>query len=309
MKIFKVLPLALLLNIAAFAQNAPERRDGFIPMLWDADQGKLFFELTRFDQDILYFTEVAKGSGSGNVGLEWAGGGEGGVIQFQRVGPGVLVVQKNLRFRAGTGGAGMAQGVDQSFPDSILASLPVIKTESGKVIVDATALVVRDAANFASQAGGRGGGRGGAPGEVRSGATWRFDPARSAIYLPRTKGYPKNTEVEVTVTYEALSGGARTAPETNILSGRLLYGFVEPPTGYTPREADLRIGVGGIRFSDYSRPDTGGNGVEWVRRHRLEKKDPTAAMSEPTQPIVYYLDPAIPEPTRSAMKDGFLWWL
>ena len=302
---------ALLAGVFAFsiclsAQTGVERRDGFIPMVWDADQGKLFFEISKFDQDILYFTEVAKGSGSGNVGLEWAGGGEGGVIQFHRVGPKVMVVQKNLRFRAGSGGPGLEQGVDESFPDSILASLPVTKTEAGKVTVDATPLVVRDAANFAAPP--RPGGRGGAPNEERSAATWRFDPVRSAIYLPRTKGYPKNTEVEVIVTYEATSGGARTAPETGILSGRLHYSFVEPPTGYKPREADPRIGVGSVRFSDYSRPDGVANGVEWIRRHRLEKKDPSAAMSEPKQPIVYYLDSSIPEPTRSAMKEGFLWW-
>ena len=302
--------VALAACFPLLAQTAPERRNGFIPMVWDADQGKLFFEISQFDQDILYFTSVAKGSGSGSVGLEWAGGGEGGVIQFQRVGPKVMVVQKNLRFRAGNGGPGLEQGVDESFPDSILASLPIVKTDAGKVTVDATPLVVRDAAGFATGGTGRGGaGRGPAAEEGgRSSATWRFDPARSAIYLPRTKGFPKNTEVEVIATYEALTGGARTAPEARVLTGRLHYSFVEPPTGYRPREGDSRIGVGTIRFSDYSRPASAGTGVEWIRRHRLEKKDPAAALSEPKQPIVYYLDPAIPEPTRSAMKDGFRWW-
>ena len=226
------------------AQSGPERRDGYIPMLWDAEQGRLLFELTRFDQDILYFTSVAKGSGSGSVGLEWAGGGEGGVIQFQRVGPKVMVVQKNLRFRAGTGGPGIAKGIDASFPDSIIASLPVIRTEAGKVIVDATPLVVRDSAGFAaaSAGGGRGGGRGPQAVELIAGTTWRFDPARSAIYLPHTKGFPKNSEVEVTATYEAVTGGARTAPESRVLTGRLHYSFVEPPTGYKPRKTDPRTG-------------------------------------------------------------------
>jgi hypothetical protein len=307
----KSLALIAALSGSLFAQPGLERREGYIPMLWDADQGRLFFEITRFDQDILYFTSVAKGSGSGSVGLEWAGGGEGGVIQFQRVGPKVMVVQKNLRFRAGNGGPGIEKGIDASFPDSIIASLPIIRTDAGKVIVDATSLVVRDAAGFAasSAGGGRGGGRGGPQAvELVAGTSWRFDPARSAIYLPHTKGFPKNSEVEVTVTYEAVSGGARTAPEARVLTGRLHYSFVEPPTGYKPRLADPRIGVQGIRFVDYSLPPTATNVVEWVRRHRLEKKDPNAALSEPKQPIVYYLDAAVPEPTRSAMKDGFLWW-
>jgi hypothetical protein len=303
---------ALLLPFPLLSQTGVERTDGLIPMLWDTDQGKLLFELSQLNKDFLYYTSVAKGSGSGSVGLEWAGAGEGGVIQFQRVGPRVLVVQKNLRFRAGNGGPSLEQGIDASFPDSVLASLPVVKTEGNRVIVDATPLVVRDAVGFATgrSAGGRAGGRGRAAADEggASEASWRFDPARSTIYLPRTKGFPKNTEVEVTVTYEAESGGARTAPESRILTGRLHYSFVEPPTGYKPRVADPRIGVGSIRFADYSQPNSGSAEVEWIRRHRLEKKDPLAALSEPKQPLVYYLDASIPEPTRSAVKDGFRWW-
>src|SRR5580700_2127720 len=299
---------AFLIQSGLSAQNM-ERREGFIPLLWDASQGKLLFELSQFDKDVLFYTEIAKGSGSGSVGFEWAGEGEGGVIQFQHIGPKVLVVQKNTRFRAGNGGPGLEQGVDESFPDSIIASLPVVKTDGAKVIVDATSFVVRDAVGFgvAGGRGGRGGGRGGES-ELVAGTSWQFDPARSAIYLPRTKGFPKNSEVEVTVTYQALTGGARTTPEARVLTGRLHYSFVEPPTGYTPRKADMRIGVGSVRFADYSQPPGIGTDVEWIRRHRLEKKNPNTAMSEPKEPIVYYLDPAIPEPTRSAMKDGFLWW-
>jgi hypothetical protein len=308
---FLIAALSLLSATNLLAQSGAERRDGYIPMLWDADQGKLYFELTRFDQDILYFTSVAKGSGSGSVGFEWAGGGEGGVIQFQRVGPKVMVVEKNLRFRAGKGGPGIEKGIDASFPDSVIATLPIVRSDAGKFIVDATPLVVRDAAGFAaaSAGGGRGGGRGGPQAvELIAGTTWRFDPTRSAIYLPHTKGFPKNTEVEVTATYEAVTGGARTSPDPRVLTGRLHYSFVEPPTGYKPREADPRIGVQGIRFTDYSLPPSSTNVVEWIRRHRLEKKNPNAALSEPVKPIVYYLDAAVPEPTRSAMKDGFLWW-
>ena len=141
--ITRFLVLSSLLSGIVFAQAGMQRREGYIPMIWDEEQGKLYFELAHLDQDILYFTEVAKGSGSGSVGLEWAGGGEGGVIQFQRVGPRVMVVQKNTRFRAGNGGAGVQKGLDASFPESIIASLPIIKSEGGKLTVDATPLVVR----------------------------------------------------------------------------------------------------------------------------------------------------------------------
>ncbi|MDE3196299.1 MAG: zinc-dependent metalloprotease, partial [Acidobacteriota bacterium] len=222
--------------------------------------------------------------------------------------PKVLVVLKNTRFRAGNGGPGIEKGVDASFPDSIIASLPVVRTDGAKVIADATPLVIRDAVGFAAPASGGRGGGGPQAVELIAGTSWRFDAARSAIYLPHTKGFPKNTEVEVTATYEAAAGGARTTPESRILTGRLHYSFVEPPTGYKPRVADPRIGVQSVRFTDYSLGPSSTNAVEWIRRHRLEKKDPNAALSEPKQPIVYYLDAAVPEPTRTAMKEGFLWW-
>src|SRR6187455_68809 len=148
-----LIAMTLGLCVVAAAQSGVERKDGFIPILWDADSGKIMLEITQFDKDILYFTSVAKGSGSGSVGLEWAGGGEGGVIHFQRVGPKVLVVEKNTSFR-GNGDPGLEKGIDASFPDSILGSLPVVKSEGGKVTVDATQFFVRDAAGFAGPRGG-----------------------------------------------------------------------------------------------------------------------------------------------------------
>jgi hypothetical protein len=47
---------------------------------------------------------------------------------------------------------------------------------------------------------------------------------------------------------------------------------------------------------------------QFIRRHRLEKKDPSAAVSEPVRPIVYYVDRGTPEPIRSALVDGARWW-
>jgi hypothetical protein len=319
-RISKTLIAVLATSLPILAQGpGAERRDGLIPMIWDADQGKLYFEISQLNRDYLFYTEVAKGSGSGSVGLEWAGGGGSGVIQFQRAGQRIMMVEKNIRFRAGKGGAALEEAIDESFPDSIIAALPIIKIDGGtKFIVDATPFTIRDGANFASAGGGGrgggGGGRGGggaAAGDDGGGggrATWRFDPQRSFIYAPHTKGFPKNTEIEVEVTYEAQSGSARTSPDPRILTGRLHYSIVDPPTGFTPRMADPRIGVSSTRYSDYSAPNTAGTTIGYAHRHRLEKKDPNAALSEPKEQIVYYLDPSIPEPTRSAVKDGFQWW-
>ncbi len=117
--------------------------------------------------------------------------------------------------------------------------------------------------------------------------------------------------MEAAVTYTSDNPGrviSRVAPDPKALTIRLHHSFVQLPQGYRPRAADPRIGVGAISFKDYSAPYNQGTGVQWIRRWRLEKKDPAAAMSEPKTPIIFYLDPGVPEPIRSAMRSGVLWW-
>jgi len=81
-----------------------------------------------------------------------------------------------------------------------------------------------------------------------------------------------------------------------------------PEGGYEPRAMDPRVGANGISFQDYATAIDEPLTVQWVARHRLEKKDPRAARSEPVAPIVYYLDRGVPEPIRSALLEGASWW-
>lgn len=277
-----------------------ERRDGFVPFYWDAARGRVLLEITRLGQDLLYYTTVSKGIGSVELGLDRGLGTTSAVIRFERVGPRVQVVQQNLRFRAPQGNDALKKGIEESFAGSVLAALPIEAEEGAALIVDATPLLVRDAADVEGLL------------RRRNQGAFRLDPARSAVYLPRSKAFPKNTELEMTLTYGSDNPGplvTRVAPDARALTIRLHHSLVEPPdAGYTPRMADPRIGVSTLAYKDYSAPYSESTEVRLVRRWRLEKKDPDAAMSEPKQPIVYYLDPGIPEPIRSAMREGILWW-
>jgi hypothetical protein len=142
--------------------------------------------------------------------------------------------------------------------------------------------------------------------------TYRLDRNRSAIYLPHTKAFPKNTEVEALLTFQSDAPGrevARHTPDAGALTLREHFSFVElPDASYTPRAFDPRVGSFEVTFTDFSRPFTEKPEVRWIQRWRLEKKDPSAAISEPVKPIVYYLDPGIPEPYRTAFKQGAAWW-
>ncbi|MGH7447158.1 MAG: zinc-dependent metalloprotease, partial [Longimicrobiales bacterium] len=97
-------------------------------------------------------------------------------------------------------------------------------------------------------------------------------------------------------------------PFAEAVTVRQHHSFVELPTGYTPREADPRAGFFGISYMDFAVPIGESMTKRYIARHRLEKQDPAAAVSDAVEPIVYYLDPGTPEPVRSALIEGGRWW-
>ena len=155
-------------------------------------------------------------------------------------------------------------------------------------------------------------------------AQYRFDRTRSAIYMPNTRAFPKNTEIEVTTTLTTEGGGGRgggagagqiggrvsdVTPSPEAVTVRQHHSFVELPDGnYKPRRMDPRSGFFGVSYLDFSAPFGTDVRTRFINRHRLEKKDPTAAMSEPVKPITYYVDPGAPEPIRTALIEGARWW-
>lgn len=282
------------------AAPAMARVDGYVPFTFDAAKNKVLIEVPAFDADVLYFVSAATGGGEVELPFD-RGVQESSVIHFVRAGQKVLVEAQNLNYRAINGTAAAKQNVADSFPTSVLAALPIESEAGGKVIVDATPLFNRDAANVEADL------------RRSNQGAFRFDPQRFAFYPKRMKAFPDNTEIETVATFASDSPAAlvrAVTPDPKSLTMRIHHSFLRPPApGFVPREADPRIGVGlGGRFKDFSKlPD---DPIEsgYISRYRLEKKDPSAALSEPVKPITFYFDPAIPDPIRHAMKQGLLWW-
>ncbi len=311
-----------------------QKLDGYFPLYWEERTGTLFLEIPRFDAEFLYTTGLAAGLGSNDIGLDRGQGGGGRVVSFQRVGPKVLMVQPNESFRSSSPNPAERRSVEDSFAKSVLWGFTVAAESNGHVLVDATDFLVRDGH--------------GAAGSLRPGP-YRVDRARSAIYMPRTKAFPKNTEIEVTLTFSnegaggrgGFGGGPTQGPPPigegggrggrgggggfggNLFSGTVAsvtptpdsvtlrehYSLVElPDNKYQPRYDDPRAGYGGLNFVDYSVPIGEPMVKRYLRRHRLEKKDPTAAMSEPVKPIQYWVDSGAPEDVKKALVEGASWW-
>ncbi|HTA29429.1 MAG TPA: zinc-dependent metalloprotease, partial [Candidatus Cybelea sp.] len=273
---------------------------GFFNLYWDEKTGKLWLEIARFDEDFLYYDSLPAGLGSNDIGLDRGQVGRTRVVRFTRIGPKVLLIESNLGFRAATGSAAEQRAVRESFAESVLGGFVVGFEDKGRVLVDATEFFLRDAHGVSDTLK-----------QTKQG-DFKIDPARSAVYLPKTKNFPRNTEVEVTQTFTGSDPGdwvRGVAADPTALSLRSHHSLVQlPPPGYKPRGFDPRAGYFAAGFADYSSRIGEPLVRQFIIRHRLEKKDPSAARSEPVAPIVYYLDPATPEPIRGALIEGARWW-
>lgn len=279
-----------------------ERRDGFFLFYWDAKAGKIWLEIPagRLNTEFLYVNSLPAGLGSNDIGLDRGQLGGDRIVKFERSGPKILLIQPNYDYRAITDNAAERRAVEQAFAQSALWGFEVAAEEDSRVLIDATNFYLRDAHNVIGRLRGNQQG------------TYRLDASRSAFYLDRTKNFPKNTEVEVALTFTSDQPGrlvGTVAPSADSVTLRQHHSFVElPGPGYTPRAFDPRAGYFGISYFDYATPIDSPIQKRFIARHRLAKKDPSAARSEPVEPIIYYLDPGTPEPIRSALLDGARWW-
>ncbi len=277
-------------------------KDGLFPLDWDAKAGKLYLEIPRLDEDFLLLDQLPYGIGSNDIGLDRGQLGRGRVVHFSRVGGKVLLIEPNLDFRSSATDPDERLAVTQSFAESVLWDFPIEAEENGRILVDATSFFLRDAHRVGEtlQATGQG--------------VYRVDATRSAIALDNTRDFPKNTEVEAMLTFasEGMPHGrfvAEVTPDPHAITVREHTSLIElPGPGYAPRRYDTRCGYFAVDYRDYSAPLGEPLDQRFIARHRLIKKDPDAAVSEPVQPLVYYVDRGAPEPIRSALVEGASWW-
>jgi hypothetical protein len=276
------------------------RIDGFVPLYWDASSGKLWMEIARFDRDFLYITGASTGLGNNDIGLDRGQIGGERLVRFQRIGNKVMMVEPNQGFRTSLTDPAAQRGVEESFASSTLWGFKVEAETNGAVLVDASDFALRDVHNVV-----------GTLARSRQG-TYRLDPSRSAIYLPSTKGFPRNTEIESSLTFTSDQPGTlvRTVvPSAEAITLRERISLVAlPDSGYTPRVFDARAGFFSMSYRDLGAPLGDDQTKQFIARHRLQKKNPRAAVSETLKPIIYYLDRGVPEPIRSALLEGARWW-
>ena len=305
MKKYLILSVILLIASTTFAQFLEDKKDlitekGFFTMHYNESEDKIYIEVDKVDQEFLYVHSLRTGLGSNDIGLDRGQLGGTAVVKFQKAGNKLLLIQPNLRYRANTDNELERRSIEEAFAKSVLYGFPIMETKGGKYLIDFTPFLLEDTHGVATR--------------LKRGkeGTYKLDKTRSAMQMERTKSFPENTEFEALLTFKGTPTGknlSTVAPDPSALTVIQHYSFVQlPDNKYEPRHFDPRAGNISTTFLDYATPVQEPIVKRYANRHRLEKKNPNAVLSEAVTPIIYYLDPGTPEPVRSALLEGASWW-
>src|SRR5688572_10134970 len=296
--------------LAALAISVGAPRVGlaqFIGVRVDADRNKVLLEIApgRLNRDLLHQSVLATGFGANALGLDRGQTGGSALVRLERQGKRVLVLRDNWSVRAQGADAAGQRAAAEAYPRSVIASFPIESETNGVLLVDATGLFLTDTYGIGESLR-----------RAQQGSA-RVDPSRSWIDASRTKAFPTNTEIHVVLTFAIETPGPvvrRHVPDPSSATMEIHHSLVELPSpqGFMPRAADPRSGFFATQFNDFAQSFEGTYRAGFINRWRLIPKDPAAyargELTEPVAPIVYYLDPAIPEPYRTAFRDGGNWW-
>jgi len=302
-----ILPFLLCFAIAAQAQFLEKKKNltkqqGFFTFHYSEGDDELYLEVptNKIDEEFLYVHSLRTGLGSNDIGLDRGQLGGEAIVKFIKSGNKLLLLQPNLKYRANTTNELEKKSIQEAFAKSVLFGFEIKDTLSDKYVIDMTPFLMQDAHNVAGRL------------KAQNQGTYKLEKSRNTLWMERTKAFPKNTEFEAMITFVGEPKGRNirsVVPDANSVSVIQHHSFVElPDDGYKPRAFDPRSGAIFISYQDYSTPIWEPITKRFITRHRLEKKNPDAAMSEAKEPIVYYLDPGTPEPVRSAILEGASWW-
>ncbi|GAA5190097.1 zinc-dependent metalloprotease [Ferrimonas gelatinilytica] len=260
-----------------------------------SSQGQLTMTLPPLQQPMLLQSGLLSGVGANEIGLDRGQLGATRMVQFERHGDRLLLRQLNSGYRAAGAIDTQRRAVMEAFADSVLW----VGTLEGER-VDVTSLVLQDWHGVARALSDSGQG------------DFALSLEHSLVLSDGVKAFPHNADVDLQLTFVGRDAGEAlrsVAADPDIISVRVRYSLIRlPAEPMTPRPFHPDSGFFALSHMDYAQPLGRPLRVSVLPRHRLEKVRPGPAPSPVVEPIVYYLDNATPEPMRSALLEGALWW-
>ena len=297
-----VIALFLSLPFGTMANNVETLSEGLIGLQYDNSSDSIFLRIKpeQLNTQFIFQSSLPQGIGSNDIGLDRGQLGQTRLVAFKRFGNKLLLNQLNTHYRASSLNQAEKKSIDEAFADSVIAGFTFTEEADGTLVVDYTDFLLSDIHGVSQRLDRSGQGN------------YKLDKSRSGVYLPRTKAFPLNTELEALVTFSGSPKGQYirdVTPDAKSVTVHLHHSFIAlPDNDYTPRAFHPYSGFWKHSFMDYSVPIDENMEQKFIPRHRLQKKNPEAQVSEAIEPIVYYLDPGIPEPVMGALKEGALWW-
>ncbi len=286
-------------NIESFTKGFT-KKEGFINYYWDDKKGKLYIEISKLNDEMLYVNYLSAGVGSNDIGLDRGQIGGSRIVKFVKMGPKVLMVQPNYTFRAVSNNNEEVKSIEDAFAKSTLWGFSIVAQSDSRYLLDASEFILRDSHKISQRL------------MQRKQGSFKVDKKSSSFDNSNSKNFPLNSELESFLTFRGMATGGwlrSVSPDSETFSVRTRHSFVQlPDGGYTPRKFDPRAGYGAMTFYDYASPIEDDLHVKYIRRHRLIKKHPNKEISEAVEPIIYYLDRGVPEPVKSALLEGASWW-
>lgn len=281
-------------------QKGITKYEGYFTFYYDENTDKIYLQLDTLNEEFLYVRSLSEGIGSNDIGLDRGQLGDGSVVKLKKAGNKILLLAPNQKYRAITENIEEKKSVQQAFAKSVLHGFVIKQQKKGVYLVDATSFFMRDAHGVANRLA-----------QNKQGS-YSVDLSKSAFNIERTKAFPENVEFDILLTFKGNPKGYNirsVTPDASLVTVFQHHSFVKlPDNDYIPRVFDPRSGSNVMSYLDYATPVNQSIKKRFIRRHRLEKKNPKAAVSEAKEPIIYYLDRGTPEPVRSALLDGARWW-
>lgn len=284
------------------------QQQGFVPV-WRKDD-KIWLEIPaeRLDQPFLLSVNVA--SSVGERGLYASQMGPSWLASFRKIGANQMqLIALNTSFVSGT--PGMKTSVEQGFSHSLLGSASIASMphpQRKSVLIDAGFLLT-DMPGYSPR--------------IEQAFRMPFALDRGNSFFEKTRVSDEITTVNARVHFATsrlpvpplvpspvpAPPPPSTTPDARSMFVGFVYSFTRlPEQPMAPRKTDPRLGHFFDVVTDLGTDLKANPRSHYVNRWRLEKQDPKAELSEPKQPIVYWLDKNIPPQYRKSVEAGVLEW-
>lgn len=264
--------------------------------------GTVYLELPpdRLGQEFGLTIHVARGVSDFGINAGLPQAWETQLLRFRRVNDRVFLERLNPRFTAADGSP-MRVALEANVAHSPVQSFRIESEhrETKHLLLDVTDFLLSDYGEVEEWLEA-----------VYAGRPVSLDKERS--HVERVQGFPRNVEIDAALTYRA--SNPPLLPADGVADYRavpitLRYSFFAlPEKPMRPREGDPRVGHFLTAVWDYSDTRSDNPRTYYVQRWRLEKRDPNAAVSEPVQPIVYWIDRSVPHEYRRWVREGIEAW-